>query len=196
MKKIPTLFEKEYIGKHYYVISQRVTPGMEWVLEGEGLATAKYDGTAVYYDGKKWYRRFDLKPGRKLPEGAIPCQDAPDEETLHWPHWVPVQWTDSSDCYICEAIRTFTYNHAQVPAGTYEACGEGINGNHYGILGNTLYYHGYNVRKDVPRDYYGLREWLRTNYYEGIVFWLDGEPKCKIRRKDFGFSWPVKEGED
>lgn len=196
MKKIPTLFEKEYIGKHSYVMTQRVTHGMERVLEGEGLATIKYDGTAVYYDGSKWYKRYDLKPGRKLPEGAIPCQDEPDAETLHWPHWVPVLWTDKSDRYICEAICDFTYSHAQVPIGTYEACGEGINGNHEKLNGNALYYHGFNVRKDVPRDYYGLREWLRTSYYEGLVFWLDGEPKCKIRRKDFGFSWPLKEGDE
>ena len=25
----------------------------------------------------------------------------------------------------------------------------------------------------------------------GIVFWKDGEPRCKIKRSDFGFKWPV-----
>jgi hypothetical protein len=25
------------------------------------------------------------------------------------------------------------------------------------------------------------------------MFWKDGEPKCKIRRRDFGFDWPIKE---
>ena len=24
---------------------------------------------------------------------------------------------------------------------------------------------------------------------EGIVFWKDGEPRCKIKRSDFGFTW-------
>ena len=28
---------------------------------------------------------------------------------------------------------------------------------------------------------------------EGIVFWKDGEPQCKIKRSDFGFEWPIKE---
>lgn len=27
---------------------------------------------------------------------------------------------------------------------------------------------------------------------EGIVFWKDGEPRCKIKRSDFGFEWPAK----
>lgn len=27
---------------------------------------------------------------------------------------------------------------------------------------------------------------------EGIVFWKDGEPKCKIKRSDFGFPWNSK----
>jgi hypothetical protein len=26
-----------------------------------------------------------------------------------------------------------------------------------------------------------------------LVFWLDGEPVCKIKRSDFGFKWPVKD---
>ena len=30
---------------------------------------------------------------------------------------------------------------------------------------------------------------LEKNYTEGIVFWKDGEPKCKIKRSDFGFRW-------
>jgi hypothetical protein len=27
---------------------------------------------------------------------------------------------------------------------------------------------------------------------EGIVFWRNGEPQCKIKRTDFGFTWPPK----
>lgn len=40
----------------------------------------------------------------------------------------------------------------------------------------------------------------REKYYsdakyriEGLVFWFNGEPICKIKRTDFGFDWPVKE---
>ena len=49
------------------------------------------------------------------------------------------------------------------------------------------------VRLDVDRSFEGLRDYLANHNIEGIVFWKDGEPKCKIKRSDFGFSWPVKE---
>jgi hypothetical protein len=38
----------------------------------------------------------------------------------------------------------------------------------------------------------GIREYLYYHKVEGIVFWKDGEPQCKIKRSDFGFEWPVK----
>ena len=30
---------------------------------------------------------------------------------------------------------------------------------------------------------------------EGIVFWHEGAPLCKIKRSDFGFKWPVTQDE-
>lgn len=33
--------------------------------------------------------------------------------------------------------------------------------------------------------------WLVNNDQEGLVFWLNGEPVCKIKRTDFGFKWPI-----
>lgn len=27
---------------------------------------------------------------------------------------------------------------------------------------------------------------------EGIVFWKDGEPRCKIKKTDFGLPWGCK----
>lgn len=41
----------------------------------------------------------------------------------------------------------------------------------------------------VPRSFDGIRDWLANHDEEGIVFWKDGEPKCKIKRTDFGFEW-------
>ena len=47
--------------------------------------------------------------------------------------------------------------------------------------------------RDFLRSYFGLRDFFLNDVHpiEGIVFWLDGEPAAKIRRKDFGLSWPV-----
>lgn len=44
MKKIPTLFERVFENHKKVGILPNVTPGMEWVLEGEGIATEKMDG--------------------------------------------------------------------------------------------------------------------------------------------------------
>lgn len=44
MKKIPTLFERIFVNHKVTGITDKVTPGMEWVLQGEGIATVKYDG--------------------------------------------------------------------------------------------------------------------------------------------------------
>ena len=35
-------------------------------------------------------------------------------------------------------------------------------------------------------------DYLKDNYVEGIVFWKDGKPQCKIKRSDFGFEWGNK----
>lgn len=197
MKKIPTLFTRPQLAKGDHTVAPIVTPGLEWVLEGEGVATLKWDGTPVYYDGKKWYKRYDAKKGKQPPEGSIPCQEAPNPITGHWPHWTPVKWDDPADRYICEAIRDCVRCYAQIPAGSYEAVGYGINGNPYHMMGDVLKYHGSAPIYDVPRDYDGLKDWLASHSaLEGLVFWLDGEPRCKIKRTDFGFSWPLKEGDE
>lgn len=45
MKKIPTLFEREFENHRLVRTLNKVTPGFEWVLNGEGAATIKYDGS-------------------------------------------------------------------------------------------------------------------------------------------------------
>ena len=103
MKKIPTLFVKLYDDKGRYIgISRNVTPGMEWVLNGEGIATIKYDGACCAIIGGKFYKRFDAKNGRKIPDGAIPCQETPDPITGHWPHWVAVDSNNPADKWFVE----------------------------------------------------------------------------------------------
>lgn len=45
MKKIPTLFERVFEDHKKVGILDKVTPGMEWVLEDEGVAAEKIDGS-------------------------------------------------------------------------------------------------------------------------------------------------------
>lgn len=89
MKKIPTLFGRVFEDKHIKTIAREVTTGMEWVLDGKGIATIKKDGSCCAVIDGLFYKRYDAKRGKKPPLGAIPCFD-PDPITGHWPHWVRV----------------------------------------------------------------------------------------------------------
>ena len=75
MKKIPTLFERVFENKRIVVITDKVYPGMEWVLEGKGIATEKIDGSCTAIIDGVFYKRYDAKKGKKPPAGAIPCCD-------------------------------------------------------------------------------------------------------------------------
>ena len=187
MKKIPTLFERRYENHRVVEVLPTVTPGMEWVLEGEGDATVKIDGSCCAIIGGIFYRRYDAKAGRKPPAGGIPCGD-PDPITGHWPFWVPVDPLDPADKWYAEAFR----NSLSLEDGTYEAIGPHFQGNQHRWKVDTLIRHG-TMRVNVHRSFEGIREYLRNNVIEGLVFWKDGEPKCKIKRSDFGFEWPVEE---
>lgn len=88
MKKMPSLFIREFENHKVIKCLNEINPGCEWVINGEGTATEKLDGTCCLIEGDKIYARYDFKKGRKLPEGAIPCQTKADPITGHFPHWV------------------------------------------------------------------------------------------------------------
>lgn len=189
MKKIPTLFERVFENHKVVGITDKVAPGMEWVLQGKGVATVKFDGSCCAIINGEFYKRYDAKKGKKPPKGAIPCCD-PDPVTGHHPHWVKVDENNPADKWFVEA-----YNNSPKPLrnGTYEAIGLHFNGNPYGLYSDQLVAHGCWI-VPVVRDFDGIRENLSNHAIEGLVFWKDGEPMCKIKRTDFGFDWPVKEG--
>lgn len=186
MKKIPTWFKKIDLENHKQVVSKEVNPGMEWVLNGEGIATVKIDGSATAIINGVFYKRYDAKNGKKPPEGAIPCQEKPDPITTHWPHWVKVDEKAPSDLWLVEAYKNT--DKSTIFDGTYEAIGPHFSSNPYNLEKDVLIRHGIEVI-DVGRTYEGIKKYLTDNYIEGIVFWKDGEPKCKIRRKDFDLKW-------
>lgn len=192
MKKIPVLFERTFKDNHVVELTRTVHPGMEWVLNGEGVATVKWDGSCcAFFDGLFW-KRFDAKPGRKIPVGAIKCCD-PDPVTGHWPHWVPVNKDTAEDKWFSRAKENYLDKYGFLYDGTYEAIGRHFNGNPYGMQEDTLVRHGMDFVYP-ERSFDGLYNFLHDNKIEGIVFWRNGYPQCKIRRKDFGLRWPAKEG--
>lgn len=191
MKKIPTLFYRLYDENGKMIgITDLVKPGFEWVLAGEGLATVKVDGSCCMIDNGELYKRYDAKKGKTPPLGAIPCQPEPDPVTGHWPHWVKCDEKNPADHWYIEAFNTFRNTDFVIP-GTYEAIGKHFNGNPYNLPSDTLVKHGDFVLRYFPRDFQGIKNALSLSDIEGVVFWKDGEPRCKIKRTDFGFMWPT-----
>ncbi len=191
MKKIPTLFERIYENHKIVGITDKVCDGMEWVIQGEGTATVKWDGSCCAIINGELYKRYDAKKGKKPPEGAIPCCD-PDPITGHHPHWVKCNKNNPSDKWFFAADANSGYVRSQiVPYRTYEAIGPHFNGNSYNLDADVLRPHGTDV-VTVERTFDGIKKYLSENDIEGIVFWLEDTPMCKIKRTDFGFTWPVK----
>ena len=213
MKKIPTLFERVYENHKIVDILPNVTKCMEWVLEGKGIATLKIDGSCCAIINGEFYKRYDAKRGKQIPEGAIKCQEEPDQITGHLPCWVKVNENKPEDKWFMEAYknaidagkiettnsglasgkisehREFVYPKMQ--DGTYEAIGVHFQGNPYNLRSDTIVKHG-TITINVERTFDGIKKYLLDHYIEGIVFWLDGEPRCKIKRSDFGFEWGNK----
>ena len=191
MKKIPTLFKRVFYNHSIIDIVPVITEGCEEAFKN-GIATVKIDGACCAIIGGKFYKRYDAKKGKKPPEGAIPCCN-PDPVTGHWPHWVEIDKNNPADKWFAVALlNTETQHGRSLIDGTYEAIGPHFRGNPYELVNDRLFKHGKFVI-DVQRDFESVSNWLNEHKEEGLVFWLDGEPVCKIKRTDFGYEWPVKD---
>lgn len=199
MKKIPTVFEREFVGHRIVTVKEIVAPELQDAFKN-GIATVKVDGSCCALIEGVFYKRFDAKSGRKIPEGAIPCCE-PDPVTGHHPHWVPVDFESKGDRWFVNALQHYqmmdSANYATMYMAsaehpvTFEAIGMHFNGNPYGLDYDTLERHGLRLT-EVERSLRGVCEYLRVTPIEGLVFWINGEPVCKIKRSDFGFEWPCK----
>jgi hypothetical protein len=183
MRKIPCLFQRDFTDRTKITLLPEVTPGCEWVLSGEGIATRKWDGTACAIIYGILFARYDAKRGKPAPLNGIAC-DEPDPVTGHHPHWVPA--TGPEHKYINEAFLS----QPSWPDGTYEACGPKINGNHEGFSNHILIRHGADPIIGWVRNQKAIRDFLIEEPMEGLVFHHPDGRMCKIRRNDFGLPWP------
>lgn len=182
MRKIPTLFRRD--PDDMKRVLPEINPECQWVIDGHGEPTRKYDGTCVMLDEDgTWWARREVKAGKATPPGYRPVMT--DPATGKTVGWEPV------------GQSAFAKFHAQAvegdggwEPGTFEMVGPKVNGNPEGVGEHMLVRHSTADRLDAPRDYDGLREWLLAHpQYEGIV-WHYPQPDgtvlmAKLKRRDF-----------
>ncbi|HEX2598113.1 MAG TPA: DUF5565 family protein [Terriglobales bacterium] len=179
MRKIPTIFVRDLSKQPALVIPEWV-PGCEWVRDGEGVPTRKWDGTSVMIRAGKMYKRRELRDGEPAP--AYFERVGTDDNTGKTVGWVPVG-DGPDDKYHREA------NCTNPPDGTYELVGPKINGNRDKFPDHRLVEHGDAELAYVPRQFDSLKAWLETQNIEGVVWHHPDGRMAKIKRRDFGLKW-------
>lgn len=179
MKKIVSLFQRNYDGDR--LVRNETVPGTEWVTNGAGVATRKFDGTCCMVRDGKLYKRYDVKTGKQPPEGFEPAQE-PDVTTGHWPGWLPVG-DGPDDKWHREAFST----EPIFADGTYELCGPKVQGNPEGFDHHVLVTHGEH-QLNAPVTFEELKQWFANNDVEGIVWHHADGRMVKIKAKDFGIK--------
>lgn len=192
MKKIISLFQRNYNSDR--LVRNEVTPGAEWVINGEGVPTRKVDGTSCLIKEGELYKRYDSKKGRTPPIGFIPAQD-PDPVTGHWPGWLKVG-TGNEDKWHNEGYQNIkSLNNGVILDGTYELVGPKVQGNPENYDRHMLLRHDSLVLVGdikLARDFESIKNYLeeknKSSYFEGIVFHHSDGRMVKIKAKDFGIK--------
>jgi hypothetical protein len=188
MRKIPTLFKRD--PENMSRVLPEVNPVCQWVLDGEGVATRKYDGTCTLFDGEKWWARREVKPGKTPPPGYV--AEETDPNTGKTVGWEPMGQSSFAKFH-AEAVEPLhgfgEIIGKRIPAGTYELVGPKINGNPERCELHRLERHD-NAEQfgDVPTDFEGLREYvvgLGEEGIEGIVWHHPDGRMAKLKARDF-----------
>ncbi|AGL17928.1 DUF5565 family protein [Actinoplanes sp. N902-109] len=179
MEKIPTLFLRDPQDRKRTL--PEVNPLCQWVLDGQGTPTRKYDGTCVMHDADgTWWARREVRPGRTRPPGYRPVMT--DEVTGKTVGWEPIEQSAYAR-YFAEALGGA---RGPLPTGTYELVGPKVNGNPEHTTAHELVPHAEAEKLDAPRDFAGLRAWLLAHpRYEGIVWHHEDGRRAKLKHRDF-----------
>lgn len=162
MRKIPTLFVRDENDRAH--VTEQVTPGCEWVLAGEGVATRKYDGTCVAFDGREW--------------------------TMGWE---PVAQSSFAKFH-AEALEYALPIAPAAEVVTYELIGPKINGNPEGVSHHMLVRHsdaqtfGSSGVPRVHKDLRTLVQALAKDGWEGLVWHHPDGRMAKLKARDFPTS--------
>lgn len=204
MQKISTVF---VVNRDTGQAIDQVRAENQWVVDGEGIATLKKDGTSCLFHNGMLYKRFDRKLNKKydslrkkqgesfvvkdfmfreLPDGAIPCVETYDPVTFHFPHWIPVKEDDPADYRHNEAFKNF--QGVLKEGQTYELVGPDVDLNNYNLTKHELLEHASEVIEINDRTYENIKNFIIKNNEEGLVFHHPDGRMAKIRRKDFSKS--------
>jgi len=183
MKKMPTLFERDWSGDKSRVVN-KVNPKAQWVIDGEGVATRKLEGTSCLIDDGVLFKRRELRKEGTPPDGFVLADH--DEETGKTVGWMKVE-RDAEDCWHREAFDQMSPKLD----GTYELVGPKIQGNPERYENHRLIGHfspAVALPDTPPRTFDGLQEWLKGKDIEGIVWHHSDGRMAKIKLRDFGFK--------
>jgi hypothetical protein len=178
MQKIPTLFVRDETVKGHPV-TPVVKPECQWVLDGEGRATGKFDGTNVRIRGGVLEKRQKPAVGDYDEASYVPCDRA-----------------HPADRWMFEAFDRLV-EAGLLAEGIYELVGPKVQGNPHGYAGHTLLPvlpPGQVVLGPIApeRTFEGLRAYLAEAPFEGLVFHHPDGRLAKIKRRDYGLPWPPK----
>jgi hypothetical protein len=176
MKKIPTIYKRN--PDNMRELLDDIHPACEWVFNGEGIATRKYDGTCCMIKDGLFYKRREIKKGQTVPEGFI--EETQDAITNKTTGWVPVDFNDNANKFHVEGFN----NLKNKENGTYELCGPKIQKNPEGYSEHVLISHKEAELIDVNRTKQAIYEFLKNTTYEGIVFHHPDGRMAKIKKKD------------
>lgn len=184
MKKIPTIFERDWDGDRSRVLDIP-NPECTWVFDGEGVPTVKLDGTCCLIKDGTLFKRREVKIGNPVPDCFIPVSTDPaTDKTVGW---VPVGIGPDDQWH-----REAWSDKDHWADGTYELIGPKIQGNPEGSCYHLLIKHGGGPAVSFscvfPRTFESIRDYLKGKDCEGLVFHHPDGRMGKIKKRDFGMS--------
>lgn len=188
MQKIPTMFVRDELTTGH-PITDEWKPECIWVRQGEGVPTAKLDGTNIRIESGQLFKRQKPKERDYDDAAYVPCDRANPADRWAWEAF------DSACSFLIGPVR--------IPPddGIYELIGPKIQGNPHQQPTHLL------VRVvppalslqlmavEPPRTWEGIRRYFAGDAgvafeFEGIVFHHPDGRMAKIKRRDFGLKWP------
>jgi len=188
MKKIPTLFIRD--PRNMKFVTRDVHSDAVWVFEGHGVPTVKKDGTNVRITVKN--EQCVLVEKRRNPtreEKALGAE----------PDYMDAHREEPGDKHIFAAVDATNFHNWPDGAWPCEALGPKIQG---GVESPIPVLYQFTLAplvivEPIELTFDDIRYYLAIHPIEGIVWRdqrsnIDNPNFAKIKRRDFGFTWPVK----